>query len=183
MTTAELPRIPWRVPSWHELGACQLFPELDWIEVKPKTAEALACRTICAACPVKFDCALSALERGEPNGIWGGLDRADRKKLAGEFGFPLPGDPPPHGTNARRVKWGCPCASCKDAHALYERERRLKTKLNAVWSRPLLVLTVPYRAGSRIARPGQYLLPLDLPAVRGTEREPQPEEAALPAAA
>lgn len=184
MTTAELPRIPWRVPDWHELGACQLFADdLDWIEAKPKTAEALACRAICAACPVRFDCALAALERGEPNGIWGGLDRQDRKKLAIEFGFPLPGDPPPHGTNARRVKWNCPCAPCKDAHALYERERRLKAKLGAVWARPLFVLTVPFKAGRRTAGAGQYVLPLDVPAPRGAERESQPEEAALPVAA
>lgn len=182
MTTADLPRIPWRVPPWHETGACQLFPELDWIEAKPKSAEALACKTICAACPVRYDCALAALERGEPNGIWGGLDRQDRKKLAGEFGFPLPGDPPPHGTNSRRVKWGCDCQTCRDAHALYERERRLRTRFREVWARPLLVLTVPFKAGRRIAGRGQYVMPLDVPAPKGAEREPT-DEAALPAAA
>jgi hypothetical protein len=183
VTTADLPRIPWRVPEWHESGACNLFPELDWIEAKAKSAQALACKTICAACPVRYDCALSALERGEPNGIWGGLDRGERKKLAVEFGFPLPGDPPPHGTNSRRVKWGCECQNCKDAHALYERERRFRTRAKELWSRPLLVLTVPFKAGGRIARPGQYVLPLDVPAPAGAEREPQTDEAALPAAA
>ncbi|SER95516.1 Transcription factor WhiB [Lentzea xinjiangensis] len=183
MTTVELPRVPWSVPDWHERGACQLFPELDWIEAKAKSPQALACKTICAACPVRYDCAISALERGEPNGIWGGLDRADRKKIAVEFGFPLPGDPPPHGTHARRVKWGCTCRPCKDGHALYERERRFRARAMAVWSRPLLVLTVPFKAGRRLAGAGQYLLPLDVPAPLGAEREQQPDEAAIPAAA
>lgn len=181
--TIELPRLRWEVPDWHKNGACQLFPELDWIEAKPKTAQALACKTICAACPVRYDCALSALERGEPNGIWGGLDRGERKKLAIEFGFPLPGDPPPHGTNSRRVKWGCDCEPCKGAHALYERERRFRARAREVWSQPLLVLVVPFKAGGRIARPGQYLLPLDLPAPKGAEPDQPPMEAALPAAA
>lgn len=186
MTTAELPRIPWRVPEWHESGACNLFSELDWIEAKPNSPQALACKLICAACPVRFDCALGALERGEPWGIWGGLDRKDRTELAAEHGFPRPAVLPPHGTNARRVKHGCPCRPCKDAHALYERMRRernarVREALDA-WT-GLLVLTVPFKAGRRIAGPGQYVLPLDVPAPKGAEREPQTDEAAIPAAA
>lgn len=178
----ELPRLRWEVPSWHETGACQLFPELDWIEAKPKTAEALACKTICAACPVRFACALGALERGEKNGIWGGLDTAERKKVAISFGFPIPGDPPAHGTNSRRVKWGCDCRPCKDAHALYESMRRARARAKLAWSGPLLVLTVPFKAGRRVAGPGQLVLPLAVPAPKGAVRE-TPDEAALPAAA
>jgi hypothetical protein len=187
VTTAELPRVPWSVPDWHENGACQLFDELDWIEAKPKSPQALACKLICAACPVRFDCALGALERGEPHGIWGGLDRKDRTEIAAEHGYPKPAVLPEHGTNARRVKHGCECRPCKDAHALYERMRRerttrLREALDA-WSGPQLVLVVPFKAGGRIARPGQYLLPFDLPTPAGAEREQPPTEAALPAAA
>ncbi len=183
MTAAELPRVPWRVPDWHELAACRLFPELDWVSAKPGSDEALACRVVCAACPVKFECAVGALERGEPWGMWGGLARVDRKEVAKEYGYPKPAMLPDHGTNARRVKHGCDCGPCRDAHALYERERRTKKRAKAVWAGPLLVLTVAYRAGGRTARPGQYLLPFDLPAVRGTERDQPPVEAALPVAA
>lgn len=136
---ASTPRIPREVPAWHEQSACRLFPELSWVhpgaaDVFSRPAKAVreaaefACKVICAACPVRFQCALGALERGEPWGIWGGLDRQDRKAIAIEFGFPLPGDPPPHGTNARRVKWGCPCAECKAAHALYEAQRRERAR-------------------------------------------------------
>lgn len=182
MTTAELPRVPWRVPDWHETAACRLFPELDWVEAKPDTPEAFACTIVCAVCPVRFACAEGALKRGEPHGIWGGLDRADRKIVAKEYGFPKPSVLPEHGTNARRVKHGCDCGPCKDAHALYERERRAKKRAKAAWAGPLLVLTLPYRAGGRVARPGQLLLPLDVPAVRGAEPE-TPNEPALPMAA
>lgn len=186
MTTAELPRVPWRVPEWHDSGACNLFDELDWIEAKKNSPQALACKLICAACPVRFDCALGALERGEPHGIWGGLDRRDRTELAAKHGFPKPSVLPDHGTPARRKKHGCVCRPCRDAHALYEQMRRekqarLRAELNA-WNRPLLVLTVAYRAGGRVARPGQLLLPLDVPAVRGALPE-VPAEPALPVAA
>ncbi|GAB2964307.1 WhiB family transcriptional regulator [Saccharothrix stipae] len=202
MTAAvELPRVPWAVPDWHNDGAaCRLFPELDrpeiiadgkvvqrafnaWFEAKPGTPAALAAKVICAACPVRLDCATGALERGEPWGIWGGLDRADRKAIAQEFGFPLPGDPPPHGTNARRVKWNCDCRPCKDAHALYEAERRANArralKSRGLWLSPLLVLVAPVRVGRVRLCPGQYLLPLDLPAPKHAE----PEPSALAAAA
>lgn len=217
MTTAELPRVPWHVPDWHNDGAaCRLFPELDrpevldpdefveyapgirehkvvskafnaWHNAKPGSPEEHAAKLICAACPVRFDCALGALERGEPHGIWGGLDRNDRTEIAKKHGFPKPAVLPDHGTNARRVKHGCDCGPCKKAHALYEQMRREKHARRRAelqtWGKPLLVLTVPYKAGGRIARPGQLLLPLDVPAVRGAEREPQTDEAASPAAA
>lgn len=190
MTTAvDLPRIPWQVPDWHDQGAaCRLFPELQdaWHDSKRGTPQHLVARAICAACPVRFACGLGALERGEPWGIWGGLDRQDRKKIAIEYGFPLPGDPPPHGTNARRVKWNCPCRPCKDAHALYEAERRAtaraKAKKRGVWTSPLLVLVARVRVGRRLVPAGQYLLPLPgLPAP--AHAEPEPAEPALPAAA
>lgn len=127
---ADVVRLPRKVPDWHEHGACRQFPELDtpefnaWHDAKRGSAQELAAKSICAGCPVRLNCATSALERGEPWGIWGGLDRADRKAVAKRFGFPPPGDPPEHGTNSRRVKWGCPCPECKAAHALYESERR-----------------------------------------------------------
>ncbi len=179
MTAAlDVPRVPRSVPDWHEFGACKLFPELDWLEAKPGTPQALACRTICAACPVRLACATGALERRERWGIWGGLDYTDRKQAAALFGYEPPGDPPEHGTNSRRVKWGCACPDCRRAHALYEAERRAnarrKAKQHGVWLSPLLVLTAPVRVDRRhVAGIGQLLLPLPgLPAPRASEPEP-----------
>jgi len=132
---AEPARLPREVPDWHETGRCRQFPELSWVHPgaadafdKPTRADRevaeYACRIVCSTCPVRLACAVGALERREPYGIWGGLDRADRTKVARRYGYPIPGDPPPHGTNSRRVKWGCDCRECKDAHALYEAQRR-----------------------------------------------------------
>jgi hypothetical protein len=183
VTTVDLPRVPRSVPTWHEQGACQLFPELDFIEAKPNSPQERAARIICAACPVRLACAVGALERRERWGVWGGLTYRDRKAVAREFGYELPGDPPEHGTNSRRVKWGCTCFDCRRAHALYEADRRANARRKAVqrgvWSSPLLVLAAPVTIGRRRVPAGQYLLPLDLPA----PPHAQPEPPALPAAA
>lgn len=183
MTTAELPRVPRSVPEWHENGACQLFPELDFIEAKPGSPQERAARVICAACPVRLACAVGALERREKWGIWGGLTYRDRKAVAAEFGYEPPGDPPEHGTNSRRVKWGCTCFDCRRAHALYEAERRANARRAAVrrsvWNSPLLVLVAPVTIGRRRQCAGQYLLPLALPA----PKHAAPDVPALAAAA
>ncbi|HEU5475686.1 MAG TPA: WhiB family transcriptional regulator [Actinophytocola sp.] len=160
------------MPDWHELAACKLFPELDFIQpggdgAKPaqRAAAELACRTICAVCPVRLQCAVGALERRERWGIWGGMDYQDRKLVAARFGYEPPGDPPEHGTHSRRVKWGCACVECKAGHALYEALRREKRRAEArarnVWAVPL-VLATPLRVGRRLLPAGQLLLPLQV---------------------
>ena len=165
------PRIPREVPDWHTNGLCREFPDLSWVHPgavdawdKParedrELAEA-ACRLICSACPVRLDCVVGALERREPYGIWGGLDREDRKRIAARFGYLPPGDPPAHGTNARRVKWNCDCPECKAAHALYESMRRERVRLaRDLWRAPV-VLMAPVGTGRRRAYAGQLLIPL-----------------------
>ncbi|MFJ8815447.1 WhiB family transcriptional regulator [Amycolatopsis thermoflava] len=158
---AEPPRLPREVPDWHAQGACQIFPELDFVEAKG--AQAAACRVICAACPVRMLCAEDALRRGEPWGIWGGLDRKDRTRLAAEYGFPRPAVVPEHGTNSRYAKWGCTCAECREAHTIYERERRARARRKAeqreVWQQPV-ALDAPVRVGRHWVAAGQYVLPL-----------------------
>ncbi|TDV40120.1 WhiB family transcriptional regulator [Actinophytocola oryzae] len=132
-------RIPREVPDWHDQGRCRDFPHLDFVDpgavdafdrptaAKRRAAE-YACRVVCSTCPLRLPCAVGALERAEKHGIWGGLDYQDRKRIAARYGYLPPGDPPPHGTNARRVKWGCDCPECKGAHALYEAMRREKKR-------------------------------------------------------
>lgn len=114
------------VPGWHEHAACRQRPELlnSWHDARPGSSEAEACRQVCAECPVRLSCALDALQRGEPWGMWGGLDRKDRKAIALSGQFPVPAMVPAHGTDARYKKNGCRCRPCKDAHALYEAMRR-----------------------------------------------------------
>ncbi|TDP90525.1 WhiB family transcriptional regulator [Labedaea rhizosphaerae] len=136
MTVTEYPRLPRAIPSWHGEAACRLFPELAdlWHDAKAKSAEDLAVRLICAGCPVRFQCAVGALERGEAYGIWGGLDRRDRKAIALKYGYPIPAVVPEHGSDARYKKHGCRCPECKDGHARYEAERRqLVRERGNVW--------------------------------------------------
>ena len=121
-------RTPRAVPEWHSTAACRAWPELDWIEAKPGSPQAYVCRLVCSVCPERLACALGALVRGEPHGIWGGLDRADRTETAKTYGFPRPGARPDHGTNSRYVKWGCRCADCRGAHAVFERDRRTRAR-------------------------------------------------------
>jgi hypothetical protein len=176
--TATLARVKHEVPDWHAIGNCRNFPDLDFVDPgatdafdrpKPEVRKAaeLACRIICSTCPFRLDCAIGGLERQERWGIWGGLDYADRKKIAARYGYEPPGDPPAHGTNSRRVKWGCDCPECKAAHALYEsmrREaRRAEKRARALWGTPM-ILAEPYRAGRRLVLPGQLLLPLPVTA-------------------
>lgn len=167
--TAALTRVRREVPDWHQLAACKLFPELDFIQpggpdAKPtqRAAAELACRTVCTVCPVRLDCAIGALQRRERWGIWGGLDYADRKIVAARFGYEPPGDPPEHGTNARRVKWGCDCPDCKRAHAVYEFDRRQKRRRERDMWRTPVILAAPARVGRRLVPAGHLLLPLDL---------------------
>lgn len=158
MTAVDFLRLDRKVPDWHQRGACQLFPGLDWIDAKPGSVQAQACRLVCSVCPVRLACAVGALERGEAWGMWGGLDRSDRKLLAARFGYPPPGDPPPHGTDARYKKWYCHCPECKAGHALYEAQRRERVKRERF---PLLVLIVAGK-GRRGGRLGQLVLPLGI---------------------
>ena len=172
--TLALTRVPREVPVWHEVGACKDWPELDFIDpggdgAKPaeRKAAELACRVICSSCPVRLACAIGGLERQERWGVWGGLDYADRKRIAARYGYLPPGDPPAHGTDSRYKKWHCRCPECRAGHALYEsmrREaRRAEARARALWGTPL-ILAAPYRAGRRLVLPGQFLLPLPVSA-------------------
>lgn len=160
--TVEAPRLPRTVPEWHERAACRDYPDIDWVD--GKGAQAAAARVICSACPVRYLCARDALERGEPWGMHGGLDRSDRKQLAKHYGYPAPSVLPEHGTNSRYAKHNCRCQDCRNAHAVYEVDRRAnarrKSRQRDVWH-GLCVLARPMRQRRRWVPAGQYLLPLD----------------------
>ncbi|MFE2424863.1 WhiB family transcriptional regulator [Streptomyces hokutonensis] len=75
-----------RAPHWSDQAICReledrsvFFPE-DF----PKGLVLLVTReakSVCARCPVIEACLQAALERLEPNGVWGGLDKDERKAL------------------------------------------------------------------------------------------------------
>jgi WhiB family redox-sensing transcriptional regulator len=73
-----------RAPHWSDRAVCR---ELDdrsifFPEDFPKGLVLLVTReakAVCARCPVVQACLEAALERPEPNGVWGGLDKDERK--------------------------------------------------------------------------------------------------------
>ena len=48
-----------------------------------KPVEVEEAKSICQRCPVMSDCLVTALERREPYGVWGGLDEDERRALLG----------------------------------------------------------------------------------------------------
>lgn len=96
-----------------------------------------ACRKVCQECPVRAHCAIEALLRHDPWGIWGGLTPEERAEIiAGKPRTNSPDEPMPHGTNARYEYRGCRCLRCESAHQFYQRMRVMARVLGIARSRP-----------------------------------------------
>jgi len=71
-----------RADDWRARAACKdtdpntFFPDGSGPRFH---AQIQAAKDICWACPVRPACAQWAIETGEPDGVWGGLDPDDRK--------------------------------------------------------------------------------------------------------
>lgn len=82
MTILDTPGTPWTA-----YAACAGDDNIDdWHAPKPygprRDSPAMArVRAVCARCPVTDDCLAYALEQGISEGIWGGLDPHERRKL------------------------------------------------------------------------------------------------------
>ena len=72
--------------GWWLRGLCTtadadlFFPTVGGGEAERKTAEA---KRLCAGCPVRMQCLQAALDAGEEFGVFGGLDRKERRRLLG----------------------------------------------------------------------------------------------------
>jgi WhiB family redox-sensing transcriptional regulator len=63
--------------DWREMAACRgMDPEL-WFPLD----DGATARAVCAGCPVADQCLAWAVEVGADDGIFGGLDAADRREL------------------------------------------------------------------------------------------------------
>lgn len=74
--------------EWAVEGACRgRGDNLMYPASRPGTAQhrrdAEPARKVCQACLVRAECLEYALAVGEDFGIWGGLDEAERRRLAG----------------------------------------------------------------------------------------------------
>lgn len=65
--------------KWWDLGACRGL-DAD-IFYPDDEAEAMAAKSICAACPVQHTCLDHALSFREKSGVWGGATERDRRRI------------------------------------------------------------------------------------------------------
>jgi WhiB family transcriptional regulator, redox-sensing transcriptional regulator len=65
--------------SWRQDAACRdLDPNLFF---PPSDEEAAPAKAVCATCPVREECLEYALVTRQDDGVWGGLDETERKRL------------------------------------------------------------------------------------------------------
>jgi WhiB family redox-sensing transcriptional regulator len=66
------------LPAWASEAACLAHDPEAWFGDLTSQQHAKA---ICADCPVRVSCLAHALTEGEDEGVWGGLDPAERRTL------------------------------------------------------------------------------------------------------
>lgn len=74
-------------PEWTAGALCaQTDPEAFFPE---KGGSVRAAKATCLACPVRAECLDYALERGERDGVWGGLTELERRRLRRARALPV----------------------------------------------------------------------------------------------
>lgn len=64
---------------WTSRALCtQTDPELFFSDSADRTRQA---KKLCSRCPVRAECLSQALDGREEHGVWGGLDRDERRRL------------------------------------------------------------------------------------------------------
>lgn len=124
--------------DWREQAACRgktavFYPEAGFRGgYNPALkAQVKAARAVCATCSVKDACLAHALAEDEPEGIWGGLTVAQRRRSVGKK---VTGEKPiNHGTLGGYVahcRRGIePCDPCRSANATYQRLRSFQRRM------------------------------------------------------
>lgn len=161
-----------RPPDWTIDAACvgiatrdrdPWSPDTDRLTPDQVAFEYHLARRICHTCPVRVDCAtdaLTTLPRHEEHAMRGGLTPDELLDLARDMGMKWRREAQ-HGTRSKYVS-GCHCDDCRDAHRIYEHERRLwaKSKRGRQVARVDVYahLTRPVGRGKRCAGVGQLVL-------------------------
>lgn len=69
-----------RAPAWQRDAACIEHPNIDWFAESP--AQVARAKAVCETCLVRDECLSFALDLDETNGVWGGLEPRERRRLA-----------------------------------------------------------------------------------------------------
>lgn len=86
MTTADVDLVP-HDREWQRQARCRLqysayfFPPGDGESREDRAAREASARSVCHTCPVQRACLDLALELEEPQGIWGGMNGQERRRL------------------------------------------------------------------------------------------------------
>ncbi len=72
--------------NWQEDGACRECDPLLFFHPQNERGSARdkrdrAAKQVCAACPVRLECADYAVRAREPYGVWGGLSEEEREAI------------------------------------------------------------------------------------------------------
>lgn len=156
-----------RLPEWANDAACaglvtrekDLWTPSEDLTPEQRGFELHLARTICAHCPVRVECVndeLAMLDQVAPESMRGGLTPDELVEAAKFRGLPYRRRAQ-CGTRSKYVA-GCRCDRCRDAHRVYEHERRLWAKSRPKPQIVFAVLTVPIGRGHRRAEPGQLVL-------------------------
>lgn len=118
-----------RVPDdstweWQGRGLCLSADNADFFH--PQNERGLArvrrdrrAKTICAACPVRLECADYAIRAHEPYGIWGGLTEEEREDIYARL--PIESYPTARGEGARAAAVEIAAAISDDALGIVRR--------------------------------------------------------------
>jgi WhiB family redox-sensing transcriptional regulator len=69
------------IEPWHEQAACATYSAEVFFPPSDVPGAARAAKAICASCPVQSECLAFALDTGQPEGVWGGMDAGERRRL------------------------------------------------------------------------------------------------------
>lgn len=131
-----------RAYDWRQDAAC-LDEDPDLMYPNPGDTIGIDdAKAVCARCPVRLECQQRSLDRGEPYGVWGGLDETERAELLGRRRKTDPDAPritqqvAPCGTPGayrRHLRRGEPAdEACRRAYSLEQAEKRHRAKKQKV---------------------------------------------------
>ncbi len=66
---------------WYEEAACASHPAEVFFPSIDAPSAANAAKAICETCPVREECLSFALETAQADGVWGGMDAGERRRL------------------------------------------------------------------------------------------------------
>lgn len=99
--------------DWADRAACRDSDLATFFPPVGNRSTYLMAVAICQDCPVRLACLDYAVSNRIQFGVWGGMNEARRRKVAGKgrrSRWPMPA----HG--ASRYRRGCRCDECREAH-------------------------------------------------------------------